>query len=101
VDNSTDSVDKVWNTLEHSGRSTLCDCSVTYPAGMTGQDTAQPRKLLRPQEVQKLLGVGRTTLHDYESSGRLTAERTLGGHRRYPADQPALRDALRGSEAGQ
>jgi len=49
---------------------------------------------LRPAEVQQLLGCGRTTLHDYEHAGRLTARRTLGGHRRYPVDQPAIQQAL-------
>lgn len=61
---------------------------------MTGQDT--PRRLLRPIEVRRLLGVGRTTVHDYTVSGRLVAETTPGGHRRYPADQPALQDAQEG-----
>lgn len=67
---------------------------------MTGQDP-QPPRLLRPHEVQALLRCGRTTLHDHERQGRLVATRTLGGHRRYPADQPALQAALAASEAGQ
>jgi predicted site-specific integrase-resolvase len=40
------------------------------------------------------MGVGRTTIHDWTVTGRLEAETTQGGHRRYPADQPALRDRL-------
>lgn len=61
---------------------------------MTGQDAPTEPAELRPQEVQRLLGIGRTTLHDYEAGGRLRSRRTLGGHRRYPVDQPAIRDAL-------
>lgn len=64
------------------------------------QDADTGPRELRPQEVQQLLGCGRTTLHDYERSGRLTARRTLGGHRRYPADQPALREALAARDGG-
>lgn len=61
---------------------------------MDGQVSPDPARELRPYEVQRLLGVGRTTLHEYESTGQLQARRTLGGHRRYPADQPALRGLL-------
>lgn len=68
---------------------------------MDGQVTPDPAHELRPAEVARLLGVGRTTLHEYEQSGRLTARRTLGGHRRYPADQDALRGLLAAREAGQ
>ena len=55
--------------------------------------TKTPRDL-RPYEVCALLGIARQTLHDHESAGRLKARRTPGGHRRYPADQPALQAAL-------
>jgi hypothetical protein len=68
---------------------------------MTGQDAPAEPRLLRPIEVQRLLRCGRTTLHDHETSGRLVATRTLGGHRRYPADQPALQEALTAQEAAQ
>lgn len=71
---------------------TACDRPVTYAAGMTS--TQAPPELLRPGQVAALLGVSRQTVHDYETAGRLRAERTLGGHRRYPADQPALQAAL-------
>lgn len=69
-------------------------------SGMTGHDSPRPR-LLRPIEVRRLLKLGRTTVHDHTVSGRLVAETTLGGHRRYPADQPALRAALAAQEAAQ
>lgn len=57
--------------------------------------------MLRPIEVRRLLGLGRTTVHDHTVAGRLVAETTIGGHRRYPADQPALRAALGREEAPQ
>jgi excisionase family DNA binding protein len=60
--------------------------------------TSTPR-LLRPAQVAALLGVARSTVHDYESQGRLEAQRTPGGHRRYPADQPALQAALAAQDA--
>lgn len=53
-----------------------------------------PKGLLRPAQVARLLGVARQTVHDYHAAGKLEAERTPGGHRRYPADQPILRAAL-------
>jgi excisionase family DNA binding protein len=67
---------------------------------VTGQDDKSPRPalhrpaMLRPGQVARLLGVGRTTVHEAETRGDLVASRTPGGHRRYPADQPALADAL-------
>lgn len=70
-------------------------------SGMTGQVPPDPVHELRPAEVCRLLGIGRTTLHEHESAGRLTARRTLGGHRRYPADQDALRGLLAAQEAAQ
>lgn len=60
---------------------------------MTGQDSRR-RRHLRPIEVRKLLGLGRTTVHDWTVAGRLVAVTTATGYRRYPADQPALRAAL-------
>lgn len=72
---------------------------VTVPSptltGMPGQVAPDPaRHELRPCEAQRILGVGRTTLHEYEASGLLVARRTIGGHRRYPVDQPAIQAAL-------
>lgn len=64
---------------------------------MTDQ-SKPPRRLLRPIEVRRLLGVSRTTVHDYTATGRLEAELTPGGHRRYPADQEALQEALAAQE---
>lgn len=60
--------------------------------------TKTPTPDLRPADVARLLGVARQTVHDYQSSGRLTARRTPGGHRRYPVDQPLLQAALAAQE---
>jgi excisionase family DNA binding protein len=84
--------------VEHADTPNGPPC-VTVPSprfvDMTGQAAPDPAPAeLRPAEAQRLLGVSRTTLHDYEHSGRLTARRTLGGHRRYPVDQPAIQAAL-------
>jgi predicted site-specific integrase-resolvase len=66
---------------------------------VTGQDAPEARpKLLRPIEVRRLLGLGRTTVHDWTVAGRLEAVTTATGYRRYPADQPALRAALGGAQ---
>lgn len=41
------------------------------------------KRLISISEAAKLLGVSITTLRRWESSGRLVAEHTAGGHRRY------------------
>lgn len=63
-------------------------------------DPSNTPRRLRPIEVRRLLGIGRTTLHDWTVAGRLTAEPLASGHRRYPADQPILADALAGRQGG-
>jgi excisionase family DNA binding protein len=46
--------------------------------------TAQPvEPLLTPAEAASLLGVDTQTVSRWERAGRLTAVRTLGGHRRF------------------
>lgn len=84
----------VWNTPDGPAVPLCVTGRSPILTGMPGQVPPDPARDLRPAEVQALLGVSSSTLHDYETSGRLTARRTLGGHRRYPADQPALRDRL-------
>lgn len=39
--------------------------------------------LLTPKEVGELFGVGAKTVNRWAKAGRLTSQRTLGGHRRY------------------
>lgn len=53
-------------------------------------------RLLRPAEVQALLGVGATTLWNYRKAGVLKpVQRTAGGHGRYrEADVLALKAEL-------
>lgn len=53
-------------------------------------------KLLRPIEVQVLLGVCATTLWNYRKAGVLKpAQRTAGGHSRYrEADVAAFKAAM-------
>lgn len=67
---------------------------------MTGQDTAADTpRLLPPREVRRLLGLGRTTVHDWTVTGRLEAVTSPTGYRKYPADQPLLQAALAAQEA--
>lgn len=44
------------------------------------------RHLLTPGEVAELFGVDPKTVTRWARTGRLPAVRTLGGHRRFPAD---------------
>ena len=47
-------------------------------------ELASPERLLRPKQVQLLLGIGATALWNYGRSGLLRpAQRTAGGHARY------------------
>lgn len=73
---------------------------VTYAVRMSTK-TPPPGTLLRPAQVAALLGVARQTVHDYESRGDLVAERTPGGHRRYPAGQPLLAARLEAQQPDQ
>jgi hypothetical protein len=98
VDNTPEPGDNLGNTPNTPNGPTVCDRPVTTLGRMTGQVAPQGPRLLRPVQVQRLLNVGRTTVHDWEAAGRLIASRTLGGHRRYPADQPALLAALEAQE---
>jgi len=43
----------------------------------------QPERLLTPAEVAALFRVVTKTVTRWQTSGKLTAVRTLGGHRRY------------------
>jgi len=47
-------------------------------------ERADGERLLRPIQVQRLLGVAASTLWNYGKAGLLTpAQRTAGGHARY------------------
>jgi len=56
----------------------------------SGREAAE---LLTPGEVGRLFRVDPKTVTRWAKTGRLASVRTLGGHRRYPADQPAIRQA--------
>jgi excisionase family DNA binding protein len=50
---------------------------------------------LTPGEVARLFGVDPKTVTRWAAAGKLTPQRTLGGHRRYRADEVhALLDQL-------
>jgi DNA-binding transcriptional MerR regulator len=47
-------------------------------------EQASGERLLRPVQVQRLLGIAASTLWNYGKAGLLTpAQRTAGGHARY------------------
>lgn len=51
--------------------------------------------VLTPGEVMTLFRIGRTTLHEWRTQGRLQGVRAHArAHWRYPVAQPAIRDAL-------
>lgn len=54
----------------------------------------EPEALLTPGEVAALFGVDPKTIARWASDGKLTAVRTLGGHRRYP--RPEIQRLLDG-----
>ncbi len=65
---------------------------------MPTTDASDPRgELLTPAEVAALFRVDPKTVTRWAVSGKLTSLRTLGGHRRYRADEVyALLDAAGG-----
>lgn len=60
-----------------------------------------PEQLLTPGEVAALFRVDPKTVTRWAQQGKLSAVRTLGGHRRYRADEvhALLRDGLSQSKA--
>lgn len=58
---------------------------------------SRPEELLTPGEVARLFGVDPKTVTRWAAAGKLTALRTLGGHRRYRASEVhTLLDSTRG-----
>lgn len=51
-----------------------------------GRENAED-ELLTPGEVARLFGVNPKTITRWASAGKLSAIRTLGGHRRYRASE--------------
>ncbi|MCU1369921.1 MAG: excisionase [Ilumatobacteraceae bacterium] len=46
---------------------------------------AEPAAMLMPSEVASLFGVTPRTIARWDAAGLLPGERTIGGHRRFPA----------------
>ncbi|MFW5415071.1 helix-turn-helix domain-containing protein [Nocardiopsis sp. CNT-189] len=53
----------------------------------TSASSDEAHRLLTPAEVAQIFRVDPKTVTRWAKAGKLTAIRTLGGHRRYPADQ--------------
>ena len=49
--------------------------------------TSEPDELLTPSEVAKLFRVDPKTVTRWAKAGKLSSIRTLGGHRRYRAEE--------------
>jgi len=59
-------------------------------------------ELLTPREVAEVFGVRTTTIARWSRAGKLTAQQTPGGHRRYRrADVQAVLDTLPASDPSQ
>lgn len=63
------------------------DCPFRYDWGMVEHDLQSPEALLTPSEVAKLFRVNPKTVTRWARAGKLTAIRTLGGHRRFRASE--------------
>ncbi len=59
-------------------------------------DGDNEQQLLNPSEVAKLFRVDPKTVTRWAKAGKLPCIRTLGGHRRYPADE--VHRLIEGSE---
>jgi excisionase family DNA binding protein len=55
------------------------------------EDLTAPEQLLTPAEVAAMFRVNPKTVTRWARSGKLTAIRTLGGHRRFRASEIHLR----------
>ena len=54
---------------------------------MANDDLDAPERLLTPSEVAQLFRVNPKTVTRWARAGKLTAIRTLGGHRRFKASE--------------
>jgi excisionase family DNA binding protein len=50
---------------------------------LESQENRHGERLLKPSEAAALFGVDRKSLVNWVRAGKLTAQRTMGGHRRY------------------
>lgn len=60
---------------------------VTVPSSASTGRPGEPDRLLTPAEVAQLFRVHPKTVSRWVSAGKLSAVRTLGGHRRYRASE--------------
>ncbi len=51
------------------------------------KSTVQAEELLTPSEVARLFAVDPKTVTRWAKNGKLTSQRTLGGHRRYRREE--------------
>lgn len=58
----------------------------------------EPRRLLSRREVAAIFGVSPHTVYRWAREGRLPTFMTLGGRRRYPADEIARLAQLQGPQ---
>ena len=56
-------------------------------AQVEGQGAGNQDAWLTPGEVARMFGVDPKTVTRWASAGKLTPQRTLGGHRRYRSDE--------------
>ena len=72
----------------------------THPKEVpTMADQPQPEQLLTPAEVAQLFRVNPKTVTRWARAGKITAIRTLGGHRRFRASE--IHRCLEQMETGQ
>jgi len=60
---------------------------MTMPTTPPSDRSGDPERLLTPAEVAQLFRVHPKTVSRWVSAGKLSAVRTLGGHRRYRASE--------------
>lgn len=63
------------------------DHTLSRPSVPTADGGLEGDRLLTPGEVARLFGVDPKTVSRWADAGKLNALRTLGGHRRYRADE--------------
>lgn len=63
------------------------EAPLSHPVGHEDGTAGEATELLTPGDVARLFGVDPKTVSRWSDSGKLDAMRTLGGHRRYRADE--------------
>jgi hypothetical protein len=68
---------------------------VAVVSPLPGLDLSALPAVLTPAQVALIFGSDPKTVTRWEKAGKLTAITTPGGHRRFPARQPVILDAIR------